>query len=109
MGRSDSGTGTIDNLPPGNYDVWVRWANGECPTFVGSYTILTDDVPTVSISGNNTFCSGDTPTTVLTATGDGGTEPYTYIWSDNTTGPTLSPPTITASSVSDSVLSLLHL
>lgn len=35
----DSGSTTVRNLAPGNYNLWVRWGNGQCPR----------DLPDVSI------------------------------------------------------------
>ena len=33
------GTATFNNLGVGNYDLWVRWGNNECPVDLGSVTL----------------------------------------------------------------------
>ncbi|WP_081415725.1 glycosyl hydrolase [Aquimarina latercula] len=35
----NSGSTKVSNLSPGNYDLWVRWGNNECPQDLGGITI----------------------------------------------------------------------
>ncbi len=73
---SNGSTGnTVSNLAPGTYTVTITDANGA----VGiSQVVVTDPAPVVvdiQQIGNN-----------LNAYGSGGTQPYTYTWSNGTTG-----------------------
>jgi len=37
--NDNSATITYDNLPPGTYNLWVRWDNGNCPINLGSVSL----------------------------------------------------------------------
>jgi hypothetical protein len=73
-------------LAAGVYSVTVEDVNG-C-TASASVTINQPVVLSVSISSVNPLCAG-LITGSATATAVGGTAPYTFAWSNNTTGPAL--------------------
>jgi hypothetical protein len=41
----NSGTKTYTNLAPGEYEVWTRWGNGDCPINLGNFNIDNSDEP----------------------------------------------------------------
>lgn len=76
---------TTQNIPvstPGSY--WVSVTNAMNCTAISPMTFVNTGSPTavVTATGPTSFCQGDSVT--LTASGGG-----TYLWSDNSTGPTL--------------------
>lgn len=53
----NSGSTTFDNLPGGEYRVYVRWGNDECPVDLGNTTISgADDIPTATVSTTGAIC-----------------------------------------------------
>jgi len=69
-------TQTANNLPAGNYTVTVTDANG-C-TKQTPVAITQPQPITLSVSGNNSICQGEH--TTLTATVNGGSPAYTFVW-----------------------------
>ena len=81
-----SGTG-INNLAPGNYSVTLTDAN-HC-TSQASFTI-TNPVPvSAAVVSQNSTCFGNADGTIQ-VTPAGGTAPYTYMWTNNSTTATVS-------------------
>lgn len=70
-------TANVTNLGPGTYSVTVTDANG-CTTSA-SQVIAQPAALTVSKTFTNVGCFGDN-TGTATATANGGTGPYTYLW-----------------------------
>ncbi len=91
-------TATISNLSPGTYTVTVKDAN-LCED-VASVTINNIAGPTVSISGDNNICEGQS--TTLSTSVNGGSPSYNYLWSDNSISSSISvsPTTTTTYTVS---------
>lgn len=74
-------TPSLDSL------VFVTVTSGQCQKTIKNY-IHVSPVPTASITGNTSLCSGTNSTTVLSATNTTHTpdqSPYTYTWSGSTT------------------------
>ncbi|ASV30276.1 hypothetical protein [Maribacter cobaltidurans] len=46
--NDNSGSTTYSGLAAGTYILWVRWGNGECPTYLGTYTIGGDPLVTIN-------------------------------------------------------------
>jgi hypothetical protein len=84
---SNGATGaTLSNVPAGEYSVTVTDANG-CPAFA-SVTITQPPPLAVEISSDNIECFGGENGNA-TANASGGAGPYTFLWSNGATGPTL--------------------
>lgn len=78
---------TANNLSAGGYFVTVTDSNG-C-TSIGSVTINEPSSLTLSVNvNNNAGCNGSSDGSA-TATGAGGTSPYTYLWDSGQSGPTV--------------------
>jgi len=76
---SNGGTASsISGLAAGAYTVVVNDANG-CNVSTG-YNVLEPALLTVTITGTTASCNGS-----ATATAEGGTTPYTYLWSNGAT------------------------
>ena len=43
------GMATLTDIAPGDYDVWVRWGDDECPVSLGSYQIGASQNPEASV------------------------------------------------------------
>jgi len=91
-----SGVSTVSVTPttgsPGYIDYQVTGTElSPCTTITKSDTIRVYTYPPLTValaSSNPTICSGSSVT--LTATPNGGSPPYTYLWSNGATTPTIS-------------------
>ena len=73
---------------------FMRFANGECPVSIGTFTIGTDPDPTVDLGPDVTICEGES--TTLAAALTGGQSPFQYLWSTTETSASITvSPTIT--------------
>ncbi len=73
---------TTDRLvatQPGTYAVEVEDGKG-CRAASNQVSLSESPIPTVGISGENTFCKGSN--TTLTANASGGTGPYSFQWTN---------------------------
>ena len=50
-----SGNAQFIGLEAGTYEIWARWGNGECATYVGSVEVASSEAPTVSIDPAGPF------------------------------------------------------
>lgn len=73
----------LTNVPAGTYSVTVTDSN-EC-TDMATFTITEPDEITLSITNPDIVCGG-TNSGSITVFPAGGTAPYTYLWSNGTTG-----------------------
>jgi len=73
-------TPTLQNIPAGNYSVTVSAGNG-----VTSQNIILTQPTEVLVAFAGDTCQLPT---IITASGSGGTGPYTYAWNNGTIGPT---------------------
>ena len=80
-------TNSISGLVAGTYSVTVTDANG-C-TITGSYTVTQPTLLTAVVSGTNVSCFGGSNGTAL-VNANGGTSPYTYLWSNAATTSSIS-------------------
>lgn len=78
-------TQIISLLPPGTYTVTVTDATG-C-TAVGSQLVY--EPPAISIAFSDTIPACGANNGSVTAEASGGTPPFTYLWDNGQTGPTL--------------------
>ncbi|MEL7422707.1 MAG: LamG-like jellyroll fold domain-containing protein, partial [Bacteroidota bacterium] len=74
----DAGTFTVSGLAAGNYDLWVRWGETDCPVDLLDATLTQENGPIVTASADVTICEGST--TTLTASHTSGTGTVTYTW-----------------------------
>ena len=81
------GKSTITGLSSGTYTVTVVDANNN--TSIQSYTLTDPQLLTTSISKTDASCNGGADGQA-TVSGSGGTPPYSYNWSTNTTNTTTS-------------------
>lgn len=77
-------TASATNLPAGTYTVTVT-ETGVCPV-TASVTIA--QPAAIAISKSSTPASCGLPSGTASASGSGGAGPYTYLWSDGSTGST---------------------
>lgn len=75
-------TATVSNLSPGTYTVTVS-ANGSSVTA----SVIITQPAALTATTNSTASSGSNGVAIVTATG--GTPPYTYSWSNNSTNDTI--------------------
>lgn len=66
------------NLSAGNYDVWTRWSNGDCPTQLGAFELVDQPAPTVDAGPDIEICEGEAVSILPLVTGSG----LTYSWSN---------------------------
>ncbi len=84
-GGNGGNTATISSLAAGIYNVTVT-AGGCTATAAGA--INNSNGPTLSILQNNPTCFGSTNGSA-TAVPSGGQQPYSYIWNNNSTSPSI--------------------
>ncbi|MFT6149023.1 MAG: hypothetical protein ACJAUH_001709, partial [Saprospiraceae bacterium] len=83
--NDNTGSYTINNLSAGNYDLWVRRGDFNCPIDLNDVTINTIGT-LLNTSPDQVFCLGEGfVNTSISATAVGGATPYTYVW-DNGLG-----------------------
>ncbi|MCB9448241.1 MAG: gliding motility-associated C-terminal domain-containing protein [Flavobacteriales bacterium] len=68
------------------YHVTITDALGEVDSTTTTFVVY--PVPTVTMTPDLNVCSDDDPTSDLTATVNGGTGPFTYVWDDPNSGNT---------------------
>jgi ELWxxDGT repeat protein len=78
----NAATEDLSNLAPGTYHVTVTDANGSTATMEA--TVTEPPLLTASATGTNNLCYGASQGSAL-VTAEGGTAPYTYLWSNNQT------------------------
>ncbi len=84
---SNGATGNeIDDIPAGNYSVTVTDANGCTDVTSG---IVLDELPELTCEVVVDQESTDGTNGALTVNVDGGTQPYTYVWSTGATTPAI--------------------
>lgn len=81
--NTGASTPTITNLPSGSYSITATDANGCQAT--GSIFIAEPPELTLEVNVNYGDCTVNQAAAVAIA--DGGTPPYTYLWSNGATGP----------------------
>jgi gliding motility-associated-like protein len=80
-GISGQGTSIVSSLQAGNYQMTLSDVNG-C-TAVMNYLVFEPNQLSVSISGNDSICIGQSVT--LTASPTGGTPGFQYVWNNGQT------------------------
>lgn len=80
-------TSSVNGLGAGTYGLTVTDANGCIDT--SSYTVLEPPVLQASATGTNVSCFGGNDGTA-SVTASGGTPPYTYLWSNFSSGTSIS-------------------
>ncbi len=78
-------TEDLSGVPAGTYSVVVTDAKGK--TLAGSVTLAEPALLEASVAASPILCFGGTTDVSTSVTG--GTAPYTYLWSDNSTGESL--------------------
>ena len=87
-GTTSTEVNSVSNIPPGEYTVEATDATGA--TVTTSIEITEPDPLRVSDDGKvDIRCFGET-TGSITVSGEGGTAPYSYLWSTGETTPTIS-------------------
>ena len=95
---STGATYTTATLSAGNTVTASIAPSGGCPTVTSTgINVVTCAGLSVSITGNTTICAGSTDT--LTAVPAGGSAPYSYLWSNNSTNSVIHPATAGAYTV----------
>lgn len=79
-GATFQASGTFGSLPAGTYNIVVRDANGCLAD--STATLVEPAAIGIAVSPDVTICIGQN--TILTATGSGGTAPYTITWAPGT-------------------------
>ncbi len=70
----DSGSFSFNDLEVGDYNLWVRWGNEDCPVDLGTFTIEEVEVITVDAGSDEFICKGEDVTLNAQVTGDGECE-----------------------------------
>ncbi len=70
----DSGSFSFNDLEVGDYSLWVRWGNEDCPVDLGVFTIEEIELITVNAGIDEFICEGDQITLTAEATGEGECE-----------------------------------
>ncbi|AWV98861.1 Ig-like domain-containing protein [Arcticibacterium luteifluviistationis] len=78
--NDNSGSVTYSDLAPATYDLWVRWANDECPVDLPDVTLTDHPGPMLTVSADTTICFGSTA--LLTASSTGGDAPIVFSWNN---------------------------
>lgn len=55
----NAGTFVVNGLVPGTYDIWARWGDDDCPTFLETETIVQYDLPQVTTAISGFVCDND--------------------------------------------------
>ena len=84
---SDGTTGATANLMVGSYVVTVTDSNGCSAEY--SLSVLESEMPVLLLNADATILTCSTQMSNITATVSGGTAPYIYTWSDNSTSNTI--------------------
>ncbi len=84
---SDGTTGATANLMVGSYVVTVTDSNGCSAEY--SLSVLESEMPVLLLNADATVLTCSTQMSNITATVSGGTAPYIYTWSDNSTSNTI--------------------
>ena len=84
---SDGATGATANLMVGSYVVTVTDSNGCTAEY--SFSVTESDMLVLSLSADATELTCANSTANITAAVTGGTAPYIYTWSDNSTSNTI--------------------
>ncbi|WP_378175602.1 hypothetical protein [Aquimarina sp. SS2-1] len=70
----NSGSYSFNNLAVGDYNLWVRWGNEDCPVDLGTFTIEEVEVITVDAGADEFICLGEEITLKANVTGEGECE-----------------------------------
>ncbi|MGY3793292.1 hypothetical protein [Aquimarina sp. 433] len=70
----DSGSYSFNDLEVGDYNLWVRWGNEDCPVDLGTFTIEEVEVLIVDAGTDEFMCKGDEITLTAEVTGEGECE-----------------------------------
>ncbi|WP_298538762.1 hypothetical protein [uncultured Aquimarina sp.] len=70
----DSGSFSFNDLEVGDYNLWVRWGNEDCPVDLGIFTIEEVEVITVDAGADEFICIGEEITLSAAVTGEGECE-----------------------------------
>jgi hypothetical protein len=69
--KDNTGSYTATGLSSGDYDVWVRWGNNECPVDLGIVNLGLDNIPDASFNyAEPSYCSNESdPSPSITTAG----------------------------------------
>jgi hypothetical protein len=79
-----STSATASNLAPGNYTVTVTDGNG-CSSGAKSFIITQPSALSATLYPSNAICQGSSTGAIYIDNVSGGTQPYTYLWSNGAT------------------------
>lgn len=83
----NAGSYTFSGLVSGDYNLWVRWGNKDCPLDLGVLTLVLDNIPDVSFTyAQSVYCTNDENPTPNITTSGGSFTSTTGISIDSTTG-----------------------
>ncbi len=83
--RDDSQLFSFTELTAGDYDIWVRWGNDQCPVDLGTVTIEEVVSITADAGADQTICTGEEVVLSAQATGEGSCKDCTAYTIENTT------------------------